>query len=203
MKKFLLGLCVTTILLFAVSASAQNKVIVVPLGGSSNSASSSGDSWIRIYDNNSVFIGFSLDRYFIISANKYFTSINYNTSEGVYHYEPLGVFNCYYLSADCSGNPYGSTESYPSTLPLRGAGQVATTYSPSYAHFYIPLNATPVTIPVGTTISAYDFSGACGSSILTESKDLFEFLPNDPNVTGFPNTIAVPLNAVYTLPTSP
>ncbi len=201
MKKRI-GLCVATALLSALSASAQDKVVVIPLG-SSTPASASEAFQIKIYDGNNVFIGYQLDRYFTVNAKKYFTSIN--SSNGIPHYEPLVSHCLHYRSSDCTGNPYGSTDFYDAKMPLRGAGQVATdTFSHSQEHFYIPLNATPETIAAGQTISFRDWTGSCsGGFVLTESKEVFQLLPNDPSVTGFPNTLVTPYKTVITLPASP
>ena len=54
MKRILLVVILTSIVLFAFSALAQDKVVVIPMG------SSSGDSWMRVYDDNGLFIGFSV-----------------------------------------------------------------------------------------------------------------------------------------------
>ncbi len=202
MKKILKGFCIATVVLFAVSASAQDKVVVVPLGSGAK-ASPSGDSWIRIYDNNDVFIGYSFDGHSVINAKKYFTSISYDSSSKTCSYQYVNMTSAYFYSADCSGSLYGSTDYQ--ALPFYGPGRVATYRNTT--HVYIPLNATPVSIPTGATISTWlPWSPeTCEMTVLTEPKELIQFLPNDPTVTGFPNpnTIAMPLKAVYTLPTTP
>ena len=187
-------------LLTTVPVFAHDKVVVIPLSGVSNSTSS-GDSWIRVYDKNNAFLGFLIDKYFFISENKYFTTVNYDSQKQVYHYQRLSSNSYFYLSSDCSGSLYKEISYNGSITPFDGPGEVGTIVRAPYDHFYIPVGATPITIPVATETSTYGFTDTCTSSVLPAPVDAFQFFLNDPLVTGFPNTIEAPLKAVYTLPT--
>ena len=184
MKKALSLSILLTVLLFTASAKTHEKVVVVPLGNSQN-PSVIGDPWIRIYDNNDVFVGFSYGGNIVVSSKNYFTKLSIISGDV---YQPIPYF--YFTSPTCTDNPY--MKPFYDVFSY-GPGMVtANGYS-------IPRNATLITIPAG---NYYD--NGCNLTPLASPIEVYQTLPNNPTITGIQSrVIPGPLKAIYTSPSPP
>jgi len=205
MKRILLVVILTSIVLFAFSALAQDKVVVIPMG------SSSGDSWMRVYDDNGLFIGFSTLPSFpvlppvwypIVSTKNYF-SILYMSIPDKMFYWPIST--TYHLTSDCTGPKYYPTASL---LDKFGNGYVMdliTSASYDANAYYIQNSTTPVIVPAGDTYYTQSYSSPCTGTTSTGDLYFYELNPNDTNVTGYQgsNLYQVPLKLQLNVPAAP
>jgi len=96
--------------------------------------------------------------------------VNYNLADG----RVTGSTTANYTGANCTGNIYVSSVTYP-----RGSISGFTT---SNARFYVPKNATAVTDPTATSRFT---AGACSNTSNALVGTYYVAPPNDASVTGY------------------
>lgn len=203
MKKIILVLMLASIVLYAFSAIAADKVVVIPMG------SGSGDSWVRLYDDNDVFIGFSSIPsmppippmfYFVINKMNY-SSMLMKSTQGKVLYQPTS--QVYFPTSDCTGKQYYLAPVVPDKFGEGFVVDVITSASYDASAYYYKHSMTPVTIPAGITYYYETYSTACTATV-NPSYDvlLYELIPNDINITGFPesNLYKLPLKVQFNIP---
>lgn len=203
MKRPFIALVMSAAFLFAMSALAANKVVVVPL-------MSSGDPWIRVYDDNDQFVGFahSLPNFLwpyttLISSNNYSAITIPVPPDGNVFY-PMN--QKVYLTPGCSGSSY--INQLPFVLHKIGLGVVfdISVSSSDYSTWYFQYGTSPVTVLPGNTYYTKSWDTSC-TPVLNGSTELnlLETHPNDYNITGFRESSFYkgPFNYQYNLPKSP
>jgi hypothetical protein len=194
---------VTVLLLVSTLATAAEKLVVVPL-------SSPNDSWIRVYDQNDVFVGFSssfpmggMPYTYVVSSNNFTSFLVQTVNDRLIFYDATTII---YLNSSCSGEKY--IPQIP-LLPEIGNGMmvdVITSASNATTSYYIRHDMPPVTIGPGVTYYKKSYSTPCTPTV-NGASDIYvtEIIPNDPAVTGFEEsaTYVVPLQYQYRLPSRP
>lgn len=201
MKKSVLFSVVGLSLIASSTSFAQNKVVVIPMG-----SSSSNSSWIKLYDKNNTFMGYTdfgsiNSSVFVINDKKYCThfslggtEISPNIENGI-----PGIYSYAYLTPDCSGNPYSimgtSTQSYYTSFCDGVVGNANDYLFTNIPVAYVNYKETP--LPPSTTYYASGIMGGCESY---SGDYLYPIRTNNPSVTGFNNSYPTPIRAEYTLP---
>lgn len=202
MKRVFLILILICAALFTDSAIAADKVVVVPLGGGSH------DSWLRVYDDNGVFLGFTnipsyIMPYPSLITSKKFTTTLIRISNDRFFFFPSS--NTYHTTPDCSGKKYFN---FPYIYEKIGSGMVVdviTSPAPDSSAYYIQYNKQPVIIPAGNTYYGMSYDTPCTATTSTSDTYLYEMTPNDSNITGLKESYLykLPLDYQFTLPASP
>lgn len=202
MKRVFLLLILICTALFTDSAFAADKVVVVPLGGGSH------DSWLRVYDDNGVFLGFAnipsyLWPYTTLITSKKFAATLIKISNDRFLFSPQS--GTYHTTPDCSGKKYFNLSFMFDKI---GSGMVVDVItSPAYDSnaYYIQYNQQPVIIPAGNTYYWMDYDSPCAATTDTVDTYLYEMTPNDSNITGLKEShlYKLPLDYQFTLPAAP
>ena len=96
--------------------------------------------------------------------------VNYTLADG----RVTGSTTANYTGANCTGNVYVSSGTYP-RASISG-------FTTSNARFYVPKNATAATDPTATSRFT---AGACNNTSNALTGAFYQALPNDPAVTGY------------------
>lgn len=202
MKRVFLILILICTALFTDSAIAADKVVVVPLGGGSR------DSWLRVYDDNGVFLGFGNIPLFIMPYNTLITSKKYTVTLVKISNDRLLFFPAsptYHTTSDCSGMKYFNLPYQYDKIGLGMVFDVIT--SPTYdtSAYYIQYNTPPLIIPAGDTYYMMDINTPCTAITSTNDTYLYEMTLNDSNITGLKEShqYKMPLDYQFTLPATP
>lgn len=196
-KIALLGLSI--VLLSFTSALAADKVVVIPL-------MRSGDPWIRVYDSNDQFVGYthSFPNIMVPSFDTLISNKNYSafTIPTPYGYDFLSVSQQIYLTPGCSGSSYISSLSF---LPTIGLGMVFDLeVSDSDSSTWYLQYGTSATIPSYGTYYTKSWDTPCSTPATNGATEipLFETHPNDSSITGFRDSSFYqgPFNYQYNLP---
>ena len=188
--------CLVVVLLVCTSAVAADKVVVIPMGGSSPAEPSTPASpLLPVYDGNDSFVGYYLESskndILVVSTKGYFTALQ---TAGSQH---SMVFAEIYTTADCSDTPTVFWSAFADNYKLftgwegGHVGRNPLDDTPSY----IPLNASLVVVD-----PAYVKQGGC---TLIGASVGYNILPNDSAVTGFENTILWPFKVSFDVPQAP
>lgn len=189
------------VLLLSTSLIAADKVVVVPL-------MRSGDPWIRIYDDNDQFVGFTHSLPSVVFP--YITAIssnNYSTTtipipDGIIFFP---VTQKVYFNPGCSGNSYINPLSFLHKLGVGVVFDIPVSAS-NYSTWYFQYGTSPVTVLPGETYYTKSWNSPC-NPVTNGSTELYflETHPNEYSITGFRESsfYKYPLNYQYNLPKSP
>lgn len=204
MKRVFLMLILICTALFTDSAIAADKVVVVPLGGDSH------DSWLRVYDDNGVFLGFTNNipsyiwPYTTLISSKKFTVTFIKISNDRFLFFPSS--STFHTTPDCSGKKYFNLPYISDRIGLGMVVDVITSAAYDSSAYYIQYNKPPVIIPAGNTYYGMDYDSPCAAMTpSTVDTYLYEMTLNDSNITGLKESYQykLPLDYQFTLPAAP
>ena len=192
------------VLLLSTSAIAQNKVVVIPLNSTTYI-----DNWVRVFDDNNAFVGFSTVPYTtgpgskpLISAKNFYSSLMFIPPD---NFRFFLISTTYSFDPTCTGKRYHAT---PYLLDEIGEGQVfdLVTSATLDASAYYTLYSTPfVEVASGESIYVQNYTTPCTSTTAPSDLYFYELLPNDVVITGFKESklYETPFSYQYTLPKTP
>ncbi|MBF0295530.1 MAG: hypothetical protein HQL96_10105 [Magnetococcales bacterium] len=107
-----------------------------------------------------------------VTKKGYIIGIELDYMTGKYAFNKGGTF--YYATSDCTGNAFLYGKGVPGMLVNSPDGHQV---------YYLPING----LPERTSFLSVDYGSGCMKT--NTSQYLFRSLPNDPEVTGFPNAL--------------